>query len=189
MIIQLIFVLRTYETAAKHIVLCDELLMFYILHLIGEITKSLSYAKRLRKKLKPPLTEPLYHTMIAAFGHCGDLETAFALVDEMKTKMVVNSDTMCHLLHACNSDKNSGFKLSLTVFRRMLHQNMKPNLDVFKLLLRATQKCGIGKAEVVNDLLLEAMTSQQAREFKTKMLSNRHLSISSGKKKLLLFFV
>ena len=51
---------------------------------IEERKNSLNYARRLRNKLnqkylaiQQPVNKPLYNSMIAAFGRCGDLDTAF----------------------------------------------------------------------------------------------------------------
>lgn len=46
----------------------------------------------------------VYHNMIKAFGRCGDLKTAFSLVDEMKAeKLPINEETYCHLLQVWSS--------------------------------------------------------------------------------------
>ena len=51
---------------------------------IEERRNSLNYARRLRNKLNQkylalgqPVNRPLYNSMIAAFGRCGDLDSAF----------------------------------------------------------------------------------------------------------------
>ena len=53
---------------------------------IEERKNSLNYARRLRNKLnqkylaiQQPVNKPLYNSMIAAFGRCGDLDTAFEI--------------------------------------------------------------------------------------------------------------
>jgi pentatricopeptide repeat domain-containing protein 1 len=54
--------------------------------------------------------------LISAFGRCGDLSTAFALVDEMAEKKVTISDeTFNFLMQACISDKEAGFRHALLV--------------------------------------------------------------------------
>jgi pentatricopeptide repeat domain-containing protein 1 len=53
---------------------------------------------------------------ILAFGRCGDLSTAFTLVDEMAEKKVAISDeTFNFLLQACITDKEAGFRHALLV--------------------------------------------------------------------------
>ena len=52
----------------------------------------------------------------AAFGWCGDLKTAFCLVDEMiENKVEVSTFTINFLLQACVSDKEAGFRHALLV--------------------------------------------------------------------------
>jgi pentatricopeptide repeat domain-containing protein 1 len=58
----------------------------------------------------------LYSFSILAFGRCGDLPTAFTLVDEMAEKKVVISDeTFNFLLQACITDKDAGFRHAILV--------------------------------------------------------------------------
>lgn len=58
---------------------------------------------------------------ISAFGRCGDLSTAFTLVDEMAEKKVVISDeTFNFLLQACITDKEAGFRHTLLVNKNQL---------------------------------------------------------------------
>ena len=107
--------------------------------------------------------------MIAAFGKNGDIETAFALIDEMKTKgLRLSEDTFSHLLMACISDKQSGFRLALSVYRQLLARKCQPDLHTFHLILRAVRDCGPGSANV-NDLILEALTSREVRKFKANL--------------------
>ena len=134
----------------------------------------LQIAKRLRKSLQKDyqrsLTIPLYNTMIAAFGRNGGTDIAFEIIDEMSQKNVlISTDTYNHLLQACIGDKESGFRLSMAIYRRMLEKKISPDLHTFNLILRATRDCGIGSAKVINDLLLESMTSRQVRKFMDRL--------------------
>lgn len=53
---------------------------------------------------------------ISAFGRCGDLSTAFTLVDEMAEKKVpISDETFNFLLQACITDKEAGFRHALLV--------------------------------------------------------------------------
>ena len=120
------------------------------------------------------LPVPLYNTMVAAFGRCGDIETAFSIIDEMSKKGVrIDCQTYDHLLHACITDKESGFRLALVIYRRLLNNRLAPRIETFNLLLRATKDCGIGHTEVANDLLVEAMSSKEVRKFKQKLLEEQ----------------
>lgn len=135
----------------------------------------------LDKTYQAGLSPPLYHTMISAFGRCGDLETAFTILDEMAAKGVrIGTETYNHLLQACIGDKESGFKLALTLYRRLLEQKCTPSVHTFNLLLRATLECSIGPEHVVNDVLLEAMSSRQVRQFKEKLLPENKKMLSPG---------
>ena len=128
----------------------------------------------LSRETQAPLPAPLYNTMIAAFGRCGDTETAFAIIDEMSTKGVrIDYETFNHLLQACISDRDSGFRLALTVYRRLLNKRISPSIQTFNLVLKATKDCGVGDTDVANDLLIEAMTSKEVRKFKQKLLEER----------------
>ena len=52
-----------------------------------------------------------YNAMIKAFGRCGDIKTAFQLVDEMvERKIKIGADTFNFLLQACASDVEYGFR-------------------------------------------------------------------------------
>jgi pentatricopeptide repeat domain-containing protein 1 len=53
---------------------------------------------------------------ISAFGRCGDLSTAFTLVDEMaEKKVLISEETFNFLLQACITDKEAGFRHTLLV--------------------------------------------------------------------------
>ena len=125
----------------------------------------------LLRENKGQLPLPLYNTMVAAFGRCGDIETAFSIIDDMQNKRVVlECQTFNHLLQACISDRESGFRLALTIYRRLLNKKVKPTQHTYNLLLKAAKDCGIGDTEDAYDLLVEAMSSKEVRKFKQKLL-------------------
>lgn len=98
--------------------------------------------------------EPNYHTMIKAFGRCGDLPMAFSLVDEMRSKkMLLKVDTMNFLLQACISDKEAGFRHALLVWRKLLKKDINPDIYTFNLLLRCIRECGIGSIDATKDVI------------------------------------
>ena len=117
----------------------------------------LENATYLRKKLAEDHFIPnvvLYHTMIKAFGRCGDLETAFELIDEMSSNgHRPTSETMAHLLQGCLSDKSNGFRHALLVWRRMRRRQIWPNLYTYNLMLRAATDCGLGDLSHTQDIL------------------------------------
>ena len=125
---------------------------------LGSNTKlGLENATWLRKKLAEEHFIPsfvLYHTMIKAFGRCGDLETAFELVDEMSNNgHKPTTETMSHLLQGCLSDKNNGFRHALLVWRRMRRRQIWPDLYTYNLMLRAAAECGLGDLSHTQDIL------------------------------------
>ena len=106
--------------------------------------KALEDANRLRKSLVEEnfvLPEVTYNNMIKAFGRCGDLETAFSLVDEMsRNNIPITTDTFNHLLYGCVADKYSGFRHAILTWRKLLEtKRVRPNLTTVNLLLGATR--------------------------------------------------
>ncbi|XP_044270574.1 pentatricopeptide repeat-containing protein 1, mitochondrial [Tribolium madens] len=117
--------------------------------------------------------ETNYHAMIKAFGRCGDLPTAFSLVDEMASKKVkINGDTMNFLLQACIQDKVAGFRHALLLWRKMVDKRIAPNLYTYNLMLRCIRDCGIGNLDVMNDTL--------------QLILKKDLRLNGGNNKLLL---
>ncbi|PSN34344.1 Pentatricopeptide repeat-containing protein 1 [Blattella germanica] len=79
------------------------------------------------------------------FGRCGDLSTAFSLVDEMADKQLpIAENTFNFLFHACITDKEAGFRHALLVWRKMKDNRVKPDIYTFNLLLRSIRDCGLG---------------------------------------------
>ncbi|XP_063828082.1 pentatricopeptide repeat-containing protein 1, mitochondrial [Ostrinia nubilalis] len=117
----------------------------------------LLHAKNLRslmieKGIEPNLTN--YNAMIKAFGRCGDIATAFQIVDEMISKKIkIRVHTLNHLLHACISDKESGLRHALVVWRKMLRMREKPNLFSFNLMLRCVKDCNLGSKNDIEELV------------------------------------
>lgn len=73
----------------------------------------LSRAKHLRDIMIEKGHEPnntTYNAMIKAFGRCGDLSTAFFLIDEMIAKgLPLTNDSITFALQGCATDKDAGF--------------------------------------------------------------------------------
>lgn len=121
------------------------------------INDGLNRAKNLRelmieKAIEPNLTN--YNAMIKAFGRCGDIATAFKIVDEMVSKRIkIRIHTLNHLLHACISDKDNGLRHALIIWRKMLKMREKPNIYSFNLMLKCVKDCNLGSKEDVEDLI------------------------------------
>lgn len=100
-----------------------------------------------------------YHSMMKAYGRCGDLKTAFLLVDEMIEKEItVTTETFNFLLQACASDKELGFRHALLVWHKMYQKKLKPDIYSFNLMLRCCRDTELGDVkstkEVIQTILL-----------------------------------
>ncbi|KAK9880831.1 hypothetical protein WA026_013157 [Henosepilachna vigintioctopunctata] len=125
------------------------------------LTDGLTRAKHLRDIMIEKMYEPNdsnYNAMIKAFGRCGDLHTAFSIVDEMMSKKIkITDSTINFLFQACISDKESGFRHSLLVWRKMLKKNIKPSIFSFNLILRSIRECNLGNIEVTRDVISQIL--------------------------------
>lgn len=121
------------------------------------LTDGLTRAKHLReimieKQYDPNITN--YNAMIKAFGRCGDLQTAFSLVDEMITKrMPLKDDTFNFLLQACITDKEAGFRHALLIWRKMVTKRIAPSTYTYNMILRCIRDCGLGDLEATTDVI------------------------------------
>ncbi|CAG9771000.1 unnamed protein product [Ceutorhynchus assimilis] len=105
-----------------------------------------------------------YNAMIKAFGRCGDLPMAFSLVDEMAQKgFPIKNDTINFLLQACVSDKDTGFRHSLLVWRKLIEKNIKPDIFTFNLLLRCVRDCGLGNIEATKEVIEKIVCPESNR--------------------------
>lgn len=119
----------------------------------------------LEKGYEPNATN--YNAMIKAYGRCGDIKTAFQLVDEMKIKKLpVNVDTFNFLLQACASDREFGFRHALLVWHKMHQRRMIPDVYSFNTILRCVRDCGIGDLitmeQVIQKILLDSRHTEPA---------------------------
>ncbi|GLV34789.1 uncharacterized protein CBL_09270 [Carabus blaptoides fortunei] len=121
------------------------------------IEDGLSRATKLRQLLiekREILNDTNYNAMIKAFGRCGDIQTAFALVDEMtENKIPLKEETLNFLLQSCISDNEAGFRHALLVWRKFHQKNITPNIFSFNLMLRCIRDCNLGDSEVMDNLL------------------------------------
>lgn len=106
-----------------------------------------------------------YHSMIKAFGRCGDTAIAFSLVDEMIAKKIpVKSDTITFLLQTCVSDKEAGFRHALLVWRKLVDRKIKPSIFNFNTLLRCIRDCGMGDIETTQDVINKILSSSSGEQ-------------------------
>jgi len=137
-------------------------------------TFALNKATALRKKLAMDHFIPnpiLYHTMIQAFGRCGDLETAFELIDEMRQyKVPVTSSTFGFLLQGCVSDKENGFRHALLAWRAMRRKKIWPKIFNYNLMLKAAQDCGLGDIRYTGDILQACLAAEKQITFEREKI-------------------
>lgn len=127
---------------------------------------SLEQANNLRKIMIQKGVEPTEITlsiMIKAFGRCGDIETAFELVDEMKENknMNVTLYTMNHLLQACIEDKEYGFRHALLVWHKIYQRKITPDVHSYNLMLRCIRECGMGDIDSIRSVLTMILSASQ----------------------------
>lgn len=134
------------------------------------------------KGFEPNVTN--YNAMIKAFGRCGDLPTAFKIVDEMLAKKIkVRVHTLNNLLHACISDKQNGLRHALIVWRKMLKMKEKPNIFTFNLMLKCVKDCNLGSKQDIEDLIntIQSQIQLQNRNKHQLKLTGQTLRIEPGK--------
>lgn len=113
----------------------------------------------LETKYEP--NESNYNAMIKAFGRCGDLDTAFALVDEMaQNRLKLDDATINFLLQACISDKDAGFRHALLVWRKFVGHNIRPTLYSYNLMLRCIRDCGMGDIAVTTEVISKLLPEE-----------------------------
>ncbi|KAG0716612.1 Pentatricopeptide repeat-containing protein 1, mitochondrial [Chionoecetes opilio] len=122
-------------------------------------TDGLQRATHLRSYLKEKryqFNQIVSHTMIKAFGWCGDMSTAFIVVDEMiQDEVLVTTETMNFLLQACITNKEVGFRHAVKVWRKMRELKLQPDIHSYNLLMRVVKECGAGDHNLTFDLLRE----------------------------------
>ncbi|XP_053687641.1 pentatricopeptide repeat-containing protein 1, mitochondrial [Sabethes cyaneus] len=121
------------------------------------LSDGLHKANRLREIMIEKGYEPNesnYNAMIKAYGRCGELKTAFQLVDDMIAKRLnVETDTFNFLLQACISDEEFGFRHALLVWHKMYRMRSLPDIYSFNLLLRCVRDCGLGDLETTEKVI------------------------------------
>ncbi|CAG5117663.1 unnamed protein product [Candidula unifasciata] len=105
----------------------------------------LSYMKE--KRVLPNLIT--VKAAMKALAICGDFSRAFTLLDETSTRLRLDGECFNHLLVACISDKEAGFRRALQVWQKMTWYRVKPDAFTFNLLIRSARDCGVGDLETV----------------------------------------
>eukprot|EP00088_Acartia_fossae_P004339 TRINITY_DN11855_c0_g1_i6.p1 TRINITY_DN11855_c0_g1~~TRINITY_DN11855_c0_g1_i6.p1 ORF type:complete len:678 (-),score=114.46 TRINITY_DN11855_c0_g1_i6:148-2181(-) len=115
----------------------------------------------------------LYNSMVQAFGRCGDLTTALNLVDEMsKFKFPLTNESYSFLLQGCLSDKTSGFRHAIIIWRNMRRKGFVPNAFNYNLIFRVAKECGIGDPKLLQDLLLESVRKDDRNYLEARITGN-----------------
>lgn len=71
----------------------------------------------------------------------------------MEKNFQLQPETMSFLFHACISDKETGFRHALLVYRKMLEYKIKPDVIHFNLILHCIRDCSIGNLTSMIDVL------------------------------------
>lgn len=119
-----------------------------------------------------------YNVMMKAFGRCGDLPTAFTLMDEMCSKgFKIKDDSVNFLLQACITDKEAGFRHALLLWRKLINKNISPSIYSYNLMLRCIRDCGLGDIQVTQDVINKIIFDSNDSSQKTIVDSdNKNLS-------------
>lgn len=120
-------------------------------------TDGLQRAHKLREQLKEKgyiFNQTISHVMIKAFGRCGDIKTAFQIVDEMLEQgLLVTTETINFMLQACITDQETGFRYALLVWRKMRELRLVPNIYSYNLLVRCVSTSKAGDPMLTTQLL------------------------------------
>ncbi|XP_045593921.2 pentatricopeptide repeat-containing protein 1, mitochondrial [Procambarus clarkii] len=152
-------------------------------------TDGLKRATGLREQLLEKgyiFNQTITHAMIKAFGRCGDINTAFQIVDDMiEQGLLVTTETINFLLQACVTDKQTGFRHALMVWRKMRELKLSPDIYSYNLLIRSIKDCGSGDPQLTSRLLQEKVNAscKGAKEKMKQIVKENILVIESEIKK------
>lgn len=79
----------------------------------------------------------------------------------LEKKLAILPVTFSFLLQGCVSDKNSGLRHALLVWRKMVQLCKKPNLYIFNIMLRCIRECNFGELELITDLVKQIESESQ----------------------------
>lgn len=144
--------------------------------------RALKKASRLHWSMIEQGIEPsliTYKAMINAFGICGDMETAFSLIDEALQRYRPDETLLSSALVACVSDKEAGFRHAIQVWWKFLKRGVKPDVRSHNLLLRAVKECGVGPLTADNNLILieAGNQDQEHKRRQKKIVSSLQLTV------------
>lgn len=125
--------------------------------------------------------ESNFNAMIKAYGRCGELKTAFQLVDEMMAKKLkIQTDTFNFLLQACITDKEYGFRHALLVWHKMYRLKAQPDIYSFNLLLRCVRDCGLGDLDTTEQVIEQILYQSQSKPVQLEKPSKEQILLEAG---------
>lgn len=146
---------------------------------------SLERANNLRKLMFQSgfeANESTYNAMIKAYGRCGEIQTAFELVDEMKEKkLMLKVNTLNFLLQACATDKEMGFRHALLVWQKIHRRNLVPDIYSFNLMLRCVLDCGIGDVKTMRSVIATLLAKSNSDQ-KVKIKASQNALVVAEQK-------
>ncbi|XP_044158673.1 pentatricopeptide repeat-containing protein 1, mitochondrial-like [Bufo gargarizans] len=120
----------------------------------------LQHALKLRKELMDKniqLNPITYRSLLKVCALNSGLQDSFEIFKEMAQKFCVTGpETFNVLFMGCIKDEKLGFLYALQLWRQMLHMGVKPDINTYNLLIRATRDCGIGGAAEALHLLTQS---------------------------------
>ncbi|XP_056391752.1 pentatricopeptide repeat-containing protein 1, mitochondrial isoform X2 [Hyla sarda] len=121
---------------------------------------ALQHALKLRKELMDKniqLNPITYRSLLKVCSMCSGLQGSIEIFKEISQKVCVNTPEIFNVLFmGCIKDEKLGFLYALQVWRQMLRMGVKPDINTYNLLIRATRDCGIGDAAEALHLLMQS---------------------------------
>ncbi|XP_037621128.1 pentatricopeptide repeat-containing protein 1, mitochondrial [Sebastes umbrosus] len=142
------------------------------------LQQALKLEQELRRK-NYPLSTITYHALLKTHAIANHLQACIHTLREMlQNGHAVTQETFHYLLMGCLKDKQTGFRLSLQVWRQMLRSGILPDSKNYNLLLRTARDCGIGDPALATGVLL-----RPDRQYERERVS--HVKSESGRKDLI----
>lgn len=120
----------------------------------------LQHALKLRKELMDKniqLNPITYRSLLKVCALSSGLHGSFEIFKEIAQKFgVASPETFNILFMGCIKDEDLGFLYALQVWRQMLRMSVKPDINTYNLLIRATRSCGIGDPAEALHLLMQS---------------------------------
>ncbi|KAK5623207.1 hypothetical protein CRENBAI_017785 [Crenichthys baileyi] len=118
------------------------------------LRQALKLEQELRRK-NYPLSTITYHALLKTHAITNHLQACIHTLREMlQNGHAVTQETFHYLLMGCLTDKETGFRLALQVWRQMLQSGILPDSKNYTLLLRTARDCGIGDPALASSVLL-----------------------------------